>query len=290
MMPKVYAYQIALPRPLVLQGGVLHVREGLIIEHHGVLADCAPLPHFSTDTLAQCKDFLPTFGHALAQGEHEQLASLLFQHKLYALSFALFALLHPLDQVHPATPYQFILGTPSEVDEQISHAVAVTPGQTFKIKVGLYDFSAELALLTHLSQLPLRLILDGNQSLTYAQAQAICNIVPTTKLVYFEDPVASWAECIALHVPLGCDQHPFPQDNHKNCFKILKPTVKGLQASWLTNCILSSAFESVIGITYLNRLATAYQLPPPGTDTLKYYPQPYQHVTEFLKLLQPITL
>ncbi len=287
-MLKLYQYEIPLIKPIKLKGGILSVKRGLICESKDTFADISPLPNFSLESIADIIKLLPLFTK-LVEGKLSEFDSITAQ-KLCkispALSFGYYQLTNIITCQKRLTPYKFVLGSPLEVYQKISSAHG-----TYKIKVGLYDINEELNLLTKLSLNPnLTLILDANRTLSYKDAKVYSKAC--RNLLYFEDPCDNFADAINLDVAIAIDElKPTTFTKSKKVTKpyaiIHKPTIKGLITT-PSNVILSSSFESIVGITYLEKLAYQHKLPAVGTDTLKFFKPEYNLLPFLLKKLTAI--
>lgn len=262
-------------KPLRLSRGELLYREGLILENEDTIAEASPLPFFSTDELSTTLNYLLTNYKSIPQHYDHAFAISLLAKNLPALNFAYYALTHPLKEEKQAIPYSLAIGTPSEVTTNLSNKSGI-----YKIKIGIYDFISECNMLKDLmAQSKIKLIIDANCSLSIEQATTIANIV-NNRLIYFEDPCSSIDECSKLKTNIALDELARPSlaksekiKINKSWIALIKPTICGFPSGLEhnQNLILTSSFESPIGIKYIEQVSHKYSLPNPGTDTLKYF-------------------
>lgn len=302
MTVQLLKYHIPLNEPIFMKGGLVSYREGFLIKTSHGIGELSPLPRFSKENMHEA--FVDACHLYKALNLNQS-----FVPQTASGAMALLMLKFPLIGMPRKQPYKFILGTPQEVYKKIT-SLYNQGFIEFKIKVGLYNFDQELKLLKilKLSCTSADLIIDANCSLTVNQVQEIFDILGT-QLKYLEDPCHTAKEALACHVPLGFDelarfnlatyleetvaninhikyvQKPsmnkdlttniipnlltsYPQDNNKK--------------KMITNLILTSSFETIFGIKYIEQLSTYLNLSTPGTDTLKFFPQDAQDENNFL--------
>ncbi|MBY6188038.1 o-succinylbenzoate synthase [Marinobacter hydrocarbonoclasticus] len=280
-----YAYTLPLATPLRFAGHTLNERRGILIkleqgEHVG-WGDCAPLPGFSHDSFEQCRDAL----HALARGETHP--DTLPPAARFALDCARWQLNRESRlSLPPAIP--LLVGTPEQQLAQFD-ALETPPGEV-KLKLARDTVENEIALVYALlaRQPKLRLRIDANRGWDWESASHFAASIPLDSVRYVEEPCADLNDSLRLYaqhrLPLALDESTqVPGFQYESLpgvrALVLKPTLIGSlerlqqlidQATMDgVEVVLSSAFESNIGLTHLAHLANA--LTPasvPGLDTL----------------------
>lgn len=160
--------------------------------------------------------------------------------------------------------------------------------KAIKIKVGHLDIKAAISLIKELlTFLPKDLLIriDPNQSWLYEQAMHFARSFPPNTFEYFEEPFASFEDYTSFPYPIALDEtiRQLPSDAFFSLpylyALIIKPTLIGgctkliplLKQAKQKNIafILSSSYESELGIGLLAKVAYRLQLPeiPMGLDT-----------------------
>lgn len=295
---KLYSYKIPLIKPIKMRNLLMEYREGFICESKDSFAEIAPLPSFSHETLQDILNKWVIFLKLVSSSTNFS-GDIIYNQPIAqsiiklspSLSFAYYCLTHNF-KCERKKPYNFILGTPQEVFEQLKNSQG-----TFKIKVGLYNENEELWLLNKLSENQnLKLIIDGNFTLSFEKAKNFQKII-NQNLVYFEDPCKSIHDTISLKCNIAVDEiNAYQEHNIINILKkqkvdyirIYKPTILGLLEENLQNITLSSSFESIIGISTIEKISNLYNLSIPGTDTLKFFDEKYCDSENLIKTLKII--
>ncbi|MBZ5488444.1 o-succinylbenzoate synthase [Halomonas aquamarina] len=286
MARALYRYALALTQPLTFNGQRLTHREGLLVEIDGQWGEIAPLPGFSRETLAQAEAEALACLAASERGEAPtpQLASVQFGFDCARRAWA-----ERLPE-SPA-PYPLLQGTPAHLMIAIEvrlKAWRAAPPERLKLKVARYPINEELAVIKRLSKrLPTtRLILDANGGFSREQALHFCARLPAGQVDYLEEPCAALADTIAVAeatgVPFALDEtlsRHLPWQAHPQLAAlVIKPTLVGSLAACEAlveraralnlRVVISSSFESDLGLAGLARLAREWALgEPPGLDT-----------------------
>lgn len=294
MKISLYKYSIPLVTSIRLNRGEMTIREGLIMKTSNKTAEISPLRMFSHENLDDIVKLFPIFCQLISNNTENFSTDVAKKIVLISpsLSFAYYQLTNTFENISRKEPYNFILGTPGEIISKLSDAKGL-----FKLKIGLYNQIEEIKLLQTLSQNNnLRIILDANCSLS--RQNALKYISAVKNLEYFEDPCKNIEDLLWLakktKITFGLDElgqhlnNNLPQNYNLNNIsykRIYKPTIYGFP-QFSENLILSSSFESIIGISYLEKLASFYNLPAPGTDTLKYFQPEYNNYDFFISHLE----
>lgn len=284
MQLALYRYSLPFRQPLMFKGKRLSNREGLAVCISGQWGEIAPLPGFSTETLAEAEAESLAYIAALERGEKfsPALPSVQFGFDCAQRSW-------PLNLPTPLAPYPLLQGAPAELIESLSTpGWQVPPPSRLKLKVARHAMEEELALIEQLGErLPTtKLILDANGGWTREEAQRFCERLPLTQIDYLEEPCAAIADTIAVAetagVPVALDEtltrgeawHYHPQLKAL----VIKPTLIGSLSACealvqraragMLRVVISSSFESDLGLGLLARLASEWApTEPPGLDT-----------------------
>ncbi len=295
MTYKLFYYDIPFKHQVKMKNLSLNSRKGLLINKDDTWGEIAPLPNFSTE------DFTSAFEEAklLVTALNNNIE---YKPTLPSVAFAKLMLEYPMTNYEDkATPYNFVLGNPTEVYLEIEKKIKEQNNQnspiTFKIKFGQYNQNDELYLIKRISLLNnIQIIVDANLQITPQIANNISQLLGK-KLLYIEDPCNSLETSFNCDCNLGLDElareqnvfNKFINNKEKNTknkkiYLIQKPSLNLYLSSNIlpkfisqtsnninNNLILSSAFESPIGIEYLEKISTKLNLIAVGTDTQKYF-------------------
>ncbi|WGI25058.1 o-succinylbenzoate synthase [Halomonas alkaliantarctica] len=284
MQLALYRYSLPFRQPLMFKGQRLTNREGLLVSIHGQWGEIAPLPGFSTETLEEAEAESLACLAALSRGETVSpiLPSVQFGFDCAQRSW-------PSNLPASLPPYPLLQGAPAELIEALGESDwQASPPSRLKLKVARYPMEQELALIEQLAtRLPAtKLILDANGGWTREEAQRFCERLPLAQIDYLEEPCTAFADTIAVAeatgVAIALDEtlsrreewHCHPQLKAL----VIKPTLIGslsacealvqrARASDL-RVVISSSFESDLGLGLLGRLASEWAPDdPPGLDT-----------------------
>jgi len=237
-------------------------------------AEASPLPARSRETFDEVIDALS----ALKQGKT-------LSHIPSSLQFAMDATtLPPLDKPIPIS--RLLAGSPKQILETAEklHREGTT---CVKVKITGLDIQEEISLLKELKK-NFTLRIDANRSLSLQEAMTFASHFDPAdpSIEYFEEPLRFPLELNKFPLPFALDESLIePHLELLLTFAnlralVLKPSVIGGRAAcleWMQRrpdlkCVLSSAFESGIGILQLARLYTS--LPSlanyPGLDSYSY--------------------
>lgn len=281
-----YGYSLPFRQPLMFKGTRLANRKGLLVTINGQWGEIAPLPGFSTETLAEAEAESLACLAAIQRGEKAtpMLPSVQFGFDCAQRQWP--ATLPPL-----LPPYPLIQGAPAALMANLDNIVAgwdALPPPRLKLKVARFVMAEELALINLLAtRLPTtKLILDANGGWARGEAQRFCERLPLDHLDYLEEPCAAFADTIAVAeatgVSIALDETLSRGEvwNYHPQLKalVIKPTLIGslsacealVQRAQVGNLrvVISSSFESDLGLGQLTRLASEWApSEPPGLDT-----------------------
>ncbi|MEM7175148.1 MAG: o-succinylbenzoate synthase [Chlamydiota bacterium] len=146
------------------------------------------------------------------------------------------------------------------------------------------------AALSSLTQTKIRI--DANQSWTLSEALSIAAKIPLSQLDYYEEPLRHFTASYSFPYPTAYDetarQQPLDRLIANPYLKaiVVKPTLSGglTQLSPIAafcrkksiDFILSSSYESELGLMQIAKLCNYLQLPPRpmGLDTYRYFQTP----------------
>lgn len=217
----------------------LQWREGIFIETENGWGEAAPLPGYSQENLNAVLEQL----RMIQDGSSPPLYP--------SLAFALF----PCVQKPISWPASALLmGKAKDIFKRAERLQGFTSA---KLKVGNLTLE-EAIFVTRELKGHFRLRIDCGQKWTLKEAEFFCSHFTPTDFDYLEDPLKNPSELSQLSFPIGLDfsNAPFTPKAH-----IHKPTLRGIPKPSST-LVLSSSFESDLGLGRLVQLAKALQLPP----------------------------
>lgn len=238
--------------------------------------DVAPLPNWSTESLEDCfrefeqkKEKILAITWTNASCLHDLATLSLLPSLSFGLESALLTLLDPL-KTRPISKSALFMGSPDEILKQAD--LRKKEGYTTaKLKVSNLTFRDAEVLITHLSP-SFRLRIDVNRAWSKADSLSFFSQFPLDLFDYVEEPFASPHDLPLFTHPLAVDES-FPHDLSLKDLETLptlkaliyKPTIQGglLHAlplhQWTKkkaiSLILSSSFESNIGLTHIASMA-----------------------------------
>ncbi|MBS0648334.1 MAG: hypothetical protein JSS10_03805 [Verrucomicrobia bacterium] len=214
-------------------------KEGLLLQQENRWSEVSPLPGRSKETLDQALQQL----RAIQQGYQGPL--------LPSVAFGLFGLTAP--RVTQAPVCLFLMGTPPEILKKAEQNCGC---KTAKIKLGSFDLETAISLVKTLKP-HLRLRVDIGGRWSPQQVMSFCSHFEPKDFEFIEDP--------------GQDVSPFAMASDEESWGstvVWKPMVKGIPKKQ-TPVILSSSYESGIGLHQIASLAKAMEIPahPLGIGT-----------------------
>jgi len=234
----------------------LKIREGFLIETEQGWGEVAPLPGWSQENLKEAFHQLK----ALQEGKKAENS---LRNFLPSVAFGLY----PCTQAPLSWPASALLmGTPQEILHQAQTFQDFTSA---KIKVKNLSLEEAISLVKELKD-HFHLRIDANGAWSLPQALEFCSHFQPDDFEYIEDPLSDPKDLVHFPFPMGIDALTTDPSFHKTT--IWKPTVKGIPPVSQNNLVLSSAFESGIGIGRLVQLAESLHLPkhPIGLGTYHY--------------------
>lgn len=235
---RVALYQYRLP----LTNG--HFREGLIVQNGEQFGDIAPLPGFSREPLAEAR--------------------------LEAI--ALLSCLGSVKPTFPSVRFGFNCACrtlPRAVRVQTAALEKYRPGfQSLKLKLGALSLDDAIAKIRSTPD-GVRLRLDFNRKWSLAELLALIPHLDTGRIEYFEEPARTWEELLEFaertKLPLALDESLSEHASlklPKLKALVVKPMVLGEvpKAPEGVELILSSAYESGIGVLHLAALSHAHTI------------------------------
>lgn len=269
-------------------------RSGLLLQLKGKRGEeswgeIAPLPPFSPESLHQAKsEVLREIPSLLKEKWHPKT---LFPSVHFGIESALLDFLLPIKVSPP--PVNALLRGPlrdiGKMGENLQGYEAV------KIKVGHLSLEKSLSLIQEvLPLLPpkIKLRIDANRSWSLKEALSFASAFPPNLFEYFEEPLAHFQDLFSFPYPIALDEtirslHPdsyFSLPHLKAL--VIKPTLMGGMGKLISLLkraqkkgiafILSSSYESELGISLIAKLASRLHLPktPMGLDTNQFFEKP----------------
>jgi len=291
-------YQIPFTGLLSFNGQRLTEREGLILQlqdknGRNSLGEIAPLPGFSSETLAQASAQIITLlekGVTVLDKTYKQCS------ELYpSVQFALDNALQQTSLTTKMSNTDIIPLLQGDNSQIISAYLSLNKPPFIKLKVARQSVAQDILLFTQLTCLNpfLAIRCDANQAWETDQASHFLSRINTRQLDYIEEPTRSLSDNLQLaqryQIGLALDetlQRPdFCYQKSKQIKAlIVKPMLIGSlsRVQYFINIAreqqltvsISSSFESIIGLLQLACLAQRYKKEAAvslGLDTLKYF-------------------
>ena len=269
------------------------VREGLILQLERAgrfgYGEIAPLPGFSVESLDQSQAQLALFCsalncHRITIDEDLQLndAEVVIGPFLPSVAFGIESALWWLQQSQwfkSPNSAPLLQGTTSDILQRLRHFSGSWPRE-FKLKTGRDSITQDIARIDEtLRLLPENVLLklDANQRWTFSQVLHLANAVDTRRISYIEEPTANAEEFSEIFAKTGFRfaldetiQRPNYQFTPMRGLAalIIKPTLVGslnrchqlmaAASSAQTRTILSSSYESAIGLQILKQLSVQW--------------------------------
>lgn len=263
MSLELYSYSIPFVTPLTLSKGKWFQREGLLLSLNGKLAEIAPLPGYSSETLKEAQEELIK----IIQGNR-------------------------LEPSYPSVYWGLISLLLEKSENWLSLCTLGDQENTKCTKIKLFDRSVEESIKyiqkikNKAPELVLRL--DINQTWSLDDALTFAGAFSKTDFDYLEEPCQSSEELFVFSnktgFPIGLDETLYTNESIPNIPSlkalILKPTLLGKNLFNLIDfgkknkldLVFSSCFESKIGIDAIFTLANKVTASPyQGLDTLKFF-------------------
>lgn len=256
------------------------------------LADLAPLPNWSRETLADALLEMETLKPKILQTNWtaknylEILKNLsLLPSVSFALESALSSLLSPIPTA-PVAASALLMGSPKEILQEALRCqkLGITSA---KLKVSQLNFQEAKSLIDQLKN-HFSLRIDVNRAWKIQESLDFFSVFPLNTFDYVEEPFQTPKDLALFPHPLAVDES-FPDDLSLNDLEslptlkaiIYKPTIQGglercrSLAKWAKernlSLILSSAFESDLGIFQIASMAQRLSLKEPlGIGTYFY--------------------
>lgn len=283
--PHSFSLSLLAPR----KGALLEIRDE---QNKSYFAEVAPLPNWSRETLEECFQQFVTLRAALLEMDWTKetcLCSLAQFSLLPSLSFglesALLSLLSPLPS-YEVSSSALLLGSVSQILEQAD--LREKEGYRLaKLKVGHLPFTEAAFLIDRLKN-RFRLRIDVNRAWQTADSLSFFSQFALDAFDYVEEPFQNPRDLSHFPHPLAVDES-FPQDLSLKDLAtfptlkalIYKPTIQGgllhclplhqwTQQNQLS-LILSSSFETDLGLAYIASLAKRLSLDAPlGIGTYSF--------------------
>ncbi len=267
-------------------------REGIVIyaetkEGKSGWAEASPLPGWSQETLSQtAKQLLDLKVPLLQCRSVYEKDKILSQSSLYpSVDFgldSLFSILQNESLPSPMPLAALLTGSFAEIQEQIPE-IFKKKYRHVKLKISsLSNKEAHAVIEQLIGKVILRI--DANQKWSLSEALSFCSKYPHDAFEYIEEPLCCLEEISQFPYPIALDEtlrcQSFPPLAYA-CAQVIKPMMLGgakkiaPYAKSKIPAILSSSYESGIGIYHIARLADRLALPKMaiGLDTYRFLHQ-----------------
>lgn len=276
-----HRYQIPLTNGQIRTGALINISNK---EGKQSCGEIAPFQNWSTESLEQCMSQVIQKKTAILQldwtthGLFDELRRLeLYPSVVFGLESALLSILDPLP-AHTVSTSALLMGTVSEIRQQAN--LRLSEGFTSaKLKVGNLSFEDAFNAIHQLKD-KFYLRIDVNRAWETADALQFFSQFPKDAFDYVEEPFKNPNDLVCFQHPLAIDES-FPHNFSLKQLEelptlkalIYKPTLQGgllgclpLQ-KWTkqkgVSLVLSSSFESNIGLTHIASMAYRLSLVSP---------------------------
>lgn len=287
-----HPYEISLTNGQIGKGTLINIED-----HEGSSSwgEVAPLPKWSTETLEDSLNQLRQKQQDImkvdwtARNCLQELGKLSLLPSLsFGLESALLSILSPISN-HIVTTSALLMGSPEEIVQQAE--IRQREGYTSaKLKVSNLNFE-EAAKIIHQLKDKFRLRIDVNRAWNTSESLRFFEQFPLDTFDYVEEPFQDPKDLAVFPHPLAVDES-FPQDLSLDQLEplptlkalIYKPTIQGGLLGCLRlhewakkrgiELVLSSSFESDVGLAYVASIAYRLSLlSPVGIGTYYYLNQ-----------------
>lgn len=255
--------------------------------------ECAPLPLFSTESLDDCIFQFLNCQKKIIKNEWSDetvFADLTKLQLLPALSFgiesALLTLLSPIHE-HTVKASALLMGSPKEIMQQ-AHLRQSEGYTSAKLKVGNLNFD-DAAILIHLLKDQFKLRIDVNRAWSTSASFRFFSQFDEHTFDYVEEPFQNPRDLCKFPHPFAVDES-YPSELSLKDLEslpklkalIYKPTIQGgvlhclpLKEWTIKNkisLVLSSSFESPLGLAHVSSMAHRLSLSAPvGIGTAHFH-------------------
>ena len=249
--------------------------------------EVSPLPGFSRETHEEALHQLQKLKQRLLTTWWTKQALYylnnlgLFPSVYFGIESALLDLLDPLPEPTPSKTYALLFGSPEEIffrsqevyDEGFRHA---------KVKLGHFTPQTAHKIIEKLGEC-FRLRLDLNRKWPIEETLAFCKAYPDDFFEYIEEPSKDPKKLVDFPYPFALDESlrdcPLVKCANLKAL-VIKPTMLYPFSPFLKlgfQVVLTSSFESPVGIAQIRRLITRLNLNDThhGLDTLRYFENIY---------------
>lgn len=267
-------------------------------------AEISPLPGFNKETFEDALHQLQNLKRRLVTTWWTRQAVYylenlgLYPSVFFGVESALLDLLDPLPESELPSSYGFLLGSPQEILDQTS---ILEKEGFYHVKVKLGHLIPEIAhqIIQKIGN-KFRLRIDLNRKWSFEETSQFCAQYPPDFFEYIEEPVSKFQDLEHFSFPFALDETLRQNVNFSSILQskylkafIIKPTLTypiypllNLAASQVNKkleIVLTSSFESIVGISQIRNLIQRLNLPKTyhGLDTLRYFesqnePLPYR--------------
>jgi len=281
----IYRYKVPFTRPIYIKEELHYYRSGLIIqlidENKGSFwGEVCPLKGFSKESLAEAENQLIEVLHSVCNGGSQSLD---YRTLLPSVAFGIESALLPAYHKKSTTFCTLILGNKKSVLNKLEKIHC----RLVKLKFGKLSLDDAIEIMNKCREKNIQPRIDFNQMWDLKKALCFAKHFPPSAFDFLEEPVSSFEDLLFFSkqtsFPLALDETL--QNKDSSCLKnipslkalVIKPTIVGSSYAiekWLQfpklEIILSSSFETFIGIESIRKMASHLHLSHSGLglDTL----------------------
>ncbi len=298
----IYRYRLRLTSPIAWDRQARTHREGLLVclsrGNDSGWGDIAPLPGFSAESLTEAQARAEVFAKEILESPLRALdlnaikippsVRFGFELALYNLDTAT---RNQSPQEAPAVACCGLIGHHKHQQIRLANSLVSSGYRAVKLKVGRQSLEEDLktvhAICEKYPELEVRI--DANRSWSKETAETFVRAAQNLRLDYLEEPLKDKTELPELarncDIPIALDETLREQDAEKYLkvadVRVLKPTLAGGIYTTLAHieqaiqenarCIISSSYESGVGMLGLIELARKLPEETHGLDTHKVF-------------------
>ena len=299
---RIYRYKLRLTSPVAWDGRARTHRRGLLVclghRNYSGWGDIAPLPGFSSESLTEAQARAEEFAREILESPPRTLdlsAIKIPPSVRFGFELALCSLDSATKKQSPqeasAVACCGLIGHEKNQQIHLLHSLVSSDYRAVKLKLGRQSLEEDLNTVhTICGKYPeLKVRVDANRSWSINTAKDFVRATQNLRLDYLEEPLKDTTNLVELArnctIPIALDETLRGQDAEKYHkvadVRVLKPTLAGGTYTTLAHieqaiqdnarCIISSSYESGVGMLGLIELARNLPEEIHGLDTHKVF-------------------